>query len=274
MRFVVVVGGGVDAAGKSTPQPASGNFVYILDASTGAVIYKREVEGCVPAVAVLDEDGDRIADAIYAGTTAGRVYRIDLRAPAPLVRVTVRDRRGAPAAADRVAPGAWEPLLPFRTGDDPPIYEQLQILLKDDPDNPTFLNDLGFIWADHDMNIEESEKLIRKAIDKDREQRKKIEGLPKSEDVDNAAYMDSLGWVLFKKKDYKEAKKYLLESTKLEGGKHIEIYDHLADVHLALGEKADAVKVWKESLTFENLSKREKERRKVIEKKLAEAEKK
>ena len=152
--------------------------------------------------------------------------------------------------------------------------EQLQILLKDDPDNPTFLNDLGFIWADHDMNIEESEKLIRKAIDKDREQRKKIEDLPKSEDVDNAAYLDSLGWVLFKKKDYKEAKKYLLEAIKLEGGKHIEIYDHLADVHMALGEKAEAIKVWKESLTFENLTKREKERRKMIEKKLAEVEKK
>jgi tetratricopeptide (TPR) repeat protein len=152
--------------------------------------------------------------------------------------------------------------------------EQLQILLKDDPDNPTFLNDLGFIWADHDMNIEESEKLIRKAIEKDREQRKKIEDLPKSEDVDNSAYIDSLGWVLYKKKDYKEAKKHLQEAVKLEGGKHIEIYDHLADVHVALGEKAEAVKVWKEALTFEDLTKREKERRKVIEKKLADLEKK
>ncbi|HVK13533.1 MAG TPA: tetratricopeptide repeat protein [Gemmataceae bacterium] len=152
--------------------------------------------------------------------------------------------------------------------------EQLQILLKDDPDNPTFLNDLGFIWADHDMNIEESEKLIRKAIEKDREQRKKIEGLPKGEDVDNAAYIDSLGWVLYKKKDYKEAKKQLQEAVKLEGGKHIEIYDHLADVHVALGEKDEAIKVWKESLKFENLNRREKERRKVIEQKLADLEKK
>jgi tetratricopeptide (TPR) repeat protein len=152
--------------------------------------------------------------------------------------------------------------------------EQLQILMKDDPDNPTYLNDLGFIWADHDMNFEESEKLIRKAIDKDREQRKKIENLPKEDDVDNPAYLDSLGWVLFKKKDYKEAKKYLLEATKLEGGKHIEIYDHLADTHMALGEKAEAIKVWKEALKLENVSKRDVERRKTIEKKLAEAEKK
>jgi tetratricopeptide (TPR) repeat protein len=152
--------------------------------------------------------------------------------------------------------------------------EQLEMLMKDDPDNPTFLNDLGFIWADNDMKFDEAEKLIRKAIEKDREQRKKIEDLPKEDDVDSAAYLDSLGWVLFKKKDYKEAKKYLLEATKLKGGKHIEIYDHLADAHMTLGEKAEAIKVWKEALELKDISKRDIERRKTIEKKLAEAEKK
>ena len=136
------------------------------------------------------------------------------------------------------------------------------------------MNDLGFVWADHDMKIDESEKLIRKAIEKDREQRKKIEGLPKEEDVDNAAYLDSLGWVLFKQKKYADAKKELLAATKMEEGKHIEILDHLAEVHVALGEKAEAVKLWKEALKEENLSRREKERRKVIEQKLADAEKK
>jgi tetratricopeptide (TPR) repeat protein len=152
--------------------------------------------------------------------------------------------------------------------------EQLQILMEEDPDNPSFLNDLGFIWADHDMKLDEAEKLVRKAIDKDRENRKKLDDLPKDEDVDNPAYLDSLGWVLYKKKQYKEAKKYLLEATKLEGGKHIEIYDHLADVHMALAEKDEAVKVWKEALKLQDISKRDAERRKVIEKKLAEAEKK
>jgi tetratricopeptide (TPR) repeat protein len=152
--------------------------------------------------------------------------------------------------------------------------EQLQILMEEDPENPTYLNDLGFIWADHDMKLDESEKLIRKAIDKDREQRKKIEDLPKEEDVDNPAYLDSLGWVLFKKKDYKEAKKYLLEATKLEGGKHIEIFDHLADTHMALGEKGEAVKVWEEALKLKDISRRDAERRKNIERKLAEAKKK
>jgi tetratricopeptide (TPR) repeat protein len=152
--------------------------------------------------------------------------------------------------------------------------EQLEELLKADPDNATFLNDLGYIWADHDMKLEESEKLIRKAIDKDRASRKKIENLSKEDDVDNAAYLDSLGWVLYKKKDYKEAKKQLQEAIKQKEGKHIEIYDHLAEVHMKLGEKAEAIKIWKEALGFEDLTRREKERRKVIEAKLAELEKK
>lgn len=152
--------------------------------------------------------------------------------------------------------------------------EQLQTLMKDEPDNPTYLNDLGFTWADHDMKLDEAEKLIRKAIEKDREQRKKDSDLTKEEDVDNPAYLDSLGWVLFKKKDYKEAKKHLTDATKLEGGKHSEIYDHLADTHMALGEKAEAIKVWKDALKLEDATRKDKERRKVIEKKLAEAEKK
>lgn len=154
--------------------------------------------------------------------------------------------------------------------------EQLQILLKDDPDNATFMNDLGYIWADHDKNLDEAEKLVRKAIEKDRELRKKIEGLTKEEDVDNPAYLDSLGWVLYKKKNFAEAKKWLLEATKQKEGQHVEIYDHLADVHMALGEKAEAVKVWKEALAQDdpNITKRERERRKAIEKKLAEADKK
>jgi tetratricopeptide (TPR) repeat protein len=150
--------------------------------------------------------------------------------------------------------------------------EQLQALLKQYPDNATFMNDLGFIWADHDMKLDESEKLIRKAIEQDRKDRKKIDDLPPDEDKDNAAYLDSLGWVLFKKKDFKEAKKHLEDAIKQKEGQHIEILDHLADVHMALGETKEAIKVWEEALKKEDLSRREKERRVDIEKKFKKAQ--
>jgi Tfp pilus assembly protein PilF len=146
--------------------------------------------------------------------------------------------------------------------------ELLKALLAQSPDSPTFNNDLGYIWADHDMNLDEAEQMIRKAIDEDRKQRKARADLTPDEDRDNAAYLDSLGWVLFKKKNYAEAKKYLLEATQEKEGEHIEILDHLADCHLALGEKAEALAVWKKALQVETHSKREEQRRAKVEKKL------
>jgi tetratricopeptide (TPR) repeat protein len=146
--------------------------------------------------------------------------------------------------------------------------EQLKALLADDPDNPTFNNDLGYIWADHDMNLDEAEKMVRKALDEDRKQRRKDPDLKPEEDKDNAAYLDSLAWVLFKRKKYAEAKPLLVQAVKDEEGKHIEIYDHLAEVHLALGEKADAIAAWKKGLEVAGTSKREQQRKQEVVKKL------
>src|SRR5207253_56519 len=143
--------------------------------------------------------------------------------------------------------------------------QQLQTLLAKEPGNATYNNDLGYIWADHDMKLGEAEKLIRKAIDLDREERKKKTNLKADENKDNAAYLDSLGWVLFKSKNYTEAKKYLLEAVKDKEGQHIEILDHLADVYLALGDKVEAVNTWKKALSLETRSKREKERKALVE---------
>jgi tetratricopeptide (TPR) repeat protein len=154
--------------------------------------------------------------------------------------------------------------------------EQLKTLLKKRPDNPGFNNDLGYIWADHDMNLDESEKLIRKAIDEDRKlrEKRKKEGamIDPEDDHDSAAYLDSLGWVLFKKKQYAEAKKPLLEAIKYKEGQHIEIMDHLADVYMALGEKPQAIETWKKALDQDFTSKRDLKRREEVIKKLKAAE--
>jgi tetratricopeptide (TPR) repeat protein len=147
--------------------------------------------------------------------------------------------------------------------------EQLRSLLSEDPDNPTYNNDLGYIMADHDMNLDESEKMIRKAIEEERKLQKKAQPDIKPEDVkDNAAYLDSLGWVLFKQKKFKEAKDYLLQAIKDKEGQHIEIFDHLGDAHLALGEKAEAVSAWKKGLEVPTESKREQQKKSEVEKKI------
>ena len=144
----------------------------------------------------------------------------------------------------------------------------LKALVEKNPDNPTYHNDLGYIWADNDLNLEEAEKLIRKAIEIERGLRKKIKNLKPEFDKDNSAYLDSLAWVLFKKKNYAEAKKLLVEAIKDEEGQHIEILDHLGDIHYAMGEKAEATKVWKDALNFAGPSKREQDKKKEVEKKI------
>ena len=146
--------------------------------------------------------------------------------------------------------------------------EYLKVLIENDKENPTYYNDLGYIWADHDMNLEESEKLIRKAIEMDRKLKKK--GNPDAEIEDNSAYLDSLGWVLYKRKKYKEAVKPLEQAVQYEDGRHVEIYDHLAEVYWALGQKEKAIEAWKKGLETKDVSSRDKKRKEAVKKKLAE----
>jgi tetratricopeptide (TPR) repeat protein len=149
----------------------------------------------------------------------------------------------------------------------------LQKLLEKEPDNPTYNNDLGFIWADHDLKLAESEKLIRKALEEDRKRRKADDMLAPEDDKDSGAYLDSLGWVLYKQKKYKEAKPFLVEAAKDEDAQHIEIFDHLGDVEMALGDKDAAIAAWKKGVEIAGTSKREQERKTAVEKKLKDVQK-
>jgi tetratricopeptide (TPR) repeat protein len=147
----------------------------------------------------------------------------------------------------------------------------LEELLKGEPDNPTYNNDLGYILADHDMRLDDAEKMIRKALEEDRKLRKKENpDLKPEDDKDNASYLDSLGWVLFKKKNYKEAVEYLKKAVQDEEGKHVEIYDHLGDAHWALGEKKEAVGAWKKGVEIAGTTKREQAKKAEVVKKIKE----
>ena len=149
--------------------------------------------------------------------------------------------------------------------------ELLRGLIAKQPDEPAYYNDLGYILADHDQKIPEAEKLIRKALELDKALRQK--GGPKNGDAAraNPAYLDSLGWVLYKQKKYKEAKEALQEAVKDrndKNGQHLEIYDHLGDTLMALGEREAALAAWRRGLEVAGETPRERERRAEVERKL------
>lgn len=151
-----------------------------------------------------------------------------------------------------------------------PAAELLQLLVKKHPDNPTYKNDLGFIWCDHDMKLDESEKLIREALEQDKKLKVKAKEEGLISDVSaNAAYLDSLGWVLFKQKKYAEALKYLQEAAgDTEEGQHIEILDHVADCQAAMGEKKAALDTLLKAVKLDDVSKRDAERRRKMTEKI------
>ena len=146
--------------------------------------------------------------------------------------------------------------------------EILEDLLKAKPDNAGYLNDLGYILADSDQRLAEAEKMIRKAIDLERAKRKKDPDLTPDEDHDSGAYLDSLGWVLFKEKKFKEAKEVMLKAVEDKNTQHIEIYDHYGDVLEALGEHAAAVAAWHKAIEVASDSRRDQERKVTVQKKI------
>jgi len=122
---VAVFGGGLDPSAKTAPQ--LGTWIYIVDIETGKAIYKRQLLGGMPSEpSAVDTNGDGYLDRIYAGTTAGRIYRIDMTAdilndpdeddddqyPA-LEDYETRRADGEPHIVERVPLTNWKPHVIF-----------------------------------------------------------------------------------------------------------------------------------------------------------------
>jgi tetratricopeptide (TPR) repeat protein len=113
---------------------------------------------------------------------------------------------------------------------------QLKKCLEMSPDFSEAMNYLGYMWADRSVNLPDAHKLIEKAVQAE----------PK-----NAAYLDSLGWVLFKMERPKEALPWLLKAIENSDEPDATLYDHLGDVYSALRESTKAQQAWKKSVELE-----------------------
>ncbi len=123
-----------------------------------------------------------------------------------------------------------------RKGDRPAGVKYFERALELKPEFPEAQNYLGYMWAERGENLERARDLIEKAL--------KAE--PKS-----AAYLDSMGWVLFKLNRPKDALDYQLQAVSLNDGPDATLYDHLGDIYSALGETDKANEAWRKSLAIE-----------------------
>jgi tetratricopeptide (TPR) repeat protein len=109
----------------------------------------------------------------------------------------------------------------------------LEDILIERPDDPSVNNDLGYLYADQGKNLTRAESMIRIAF--------------KSE-PDNVAYIDSMGWVLFKLGRLEEARTYLQKAVSSPGGSDGTILEHLGDCEERLKHHDKAVEDWKKAL--------------------------
>lgn len=111
-------------------------------------------------------------------------------------------------------------------------YSTLEKIIKINPDYSPALNYLGYSWAERGINLEQALIYIQKAVELE---------------PNNAAYIDSLGWVYYQQGKYQLALKYLWEAIKLLPDDP-EICEHLGDVYLKLGNNVESLKWYEKAL--------------------------
>ena len=109
-------------------------------------------------------------------------------------------------------------------------------VLKKNPKDTYTLNYLAYSLALRNEELSLAKNLIKKAL---------------SLDPNNGFFLDTLGWVEYKRKDFKSSVFYLEQSI-INLPKSSEVMDHLADCYLMLGRTNEAIYKWKKALKYEN----------------------
>ena len=121
------------------------------------------------------------------------------------------------------------------------LYEKAADLLRKsialDPANSAeACNYLGYMWADHNMNLDEAETMIKRAIEAE---------------PNNASYLDSLGWVEFRKGKFDQALNNLLSAAKTADHDDPVIFEHIGDAYFRLNRISEALEFWQKALALD-----------------------
>ncbi len=108
------------------------------------------------------------------------------------------------------------------------------------PNDPIRNNDLAYQWIDRGIYLDKAEPLVRYALGR----------IPT-----NAAYLDTFGWLLYKKGEFSEARTWLRRADRARTGGDSVIMDHLGDACWRLGAVEEAIGYW--SKAVESIADRE-----------------
>ncbi|MEO8210046.1 MAG: tetratricopeptide repeat protein, partial [bacterium] len=109
------------------------------------------------------------------------------------------------------------------------IYDKA---LKLDPQNILILNNYAYNLSERGENLDKALAMAKIAIEKE---------------PNNASYLDTFGWIYYKLKNYKLAKKFIEKSLAVNSGSAV-VLEHLGDIYSAMKDNDNALKYWEQSL--------------------------
>ncbi|MBN1533937.1 MAG: tetratricopeptide repeat protein [Spirochaetes bacterium] len=113
-----------------------------------------------------------------------------------------------------------------------------QAIVHDDKSARSY-NYLGYLYADNNMELDRSMELITRALQLD---------------PGNGAYLDSLGWLHYRRGEYRQAlEKLLLAERILDRSKSPDpvVYEHIGDTYRMMREDRRAIEYWHRSVMLE-----------------------
>jgi tetratricopeptide (TPR) repeat protein len=132
-----------------------------------------------------------------------------------------------------------------RGGDQAGFYDKAAELLRRsialDPANAAeAYNYLGYMFADHNMRLDEAEEAVKHAL---------------ALDPNNGAFLDSMGWVNFRKGRYEEALRDLLRAAQSLTKSDPVVYDHIGDTYAKLNNVPQALEYWQKAIALDPANK-------------------
>jgi tetratricopeptide (TPR) repeat protein len=112
------------------------------------------------------------------------------------------------------------------------LYETALIIF---PENDLLLNNYAYSLAERGLRLEYALKMSIKAIEQQPE---------------NGAYLDTIGWIYYKLKQYNLALDYIKQSLNNREDNPI-VIEHLGDVYFELGDHSNAKLYWKKAVELD-----------------------
>ena len=112
------------------------------------------------------------------------------------------------------------------------IYEEA---LKIDPKSALLLNNYSYSLAERGVQLQRAMDMAKQAV---------------AADSENAAYLDTYGWVFYRLEKYEDAASYI-EKAIATGKASAVVQEHLGDIYLKLGQREKALMQWKKALEMD-----------------------